>query len=233
MGERTTDKVDDSVIEREPSNRRPLIGHGIKQNACDTWIAGHVQAREEQNPTSRGICSFCQSQNSTSLPVFDSLVFGTISKKYLMQKTSLFLCSTNSARIFSWITLRSTLHHPMSTKARRPHVAIADEEALLLPSPPSNSKIVDTHTHLALTYGMYRKHYKDGKHQNVHHFFREMYAGREVEAVVDVWCEAPVRKEWKEYADSALTVQDRTQLWGGTEYWFVMGTRHYHILLGC
>ena len=39
-------------------------------------------------------------------------------------------------------------------------------------------------------------------------------------AVVDVWCEAPVRKSWREFADAAAEGR-----WGGMEYWFVMGTR--------
>ena len=50
-----------------------------------------------------------------------------------------------------------------------------------------------------------------------------MYHGRRVEAIVDVWCEAPVLKQWKELADSALTQEQREKDWGGIEYWFVMG----------
>jgi len=29
--------------------------------------------------------------------------------------------------------------------------------------------------------------------------------------------------EWKELADSALTPEDRDNLWGGVEYYFVLG----------
>lgn len=51
-----------------------------------------------------------------------------------------------------------------------------------------------------------------------------MYHGRRVEAIVDVWCEAPVRKtQWREIADSALTPEQRENDWGGIEYLFVMG----------
>ncbi|KAF8811765.1 Metallo-dependent hydrolase [Phlegmacium glaucopus] len=39
-------------------------------------------------------------------------------------------------------------------------------------------------------------------------FVRTMYEGRNVESIVDVWCEAPT-------------------LWGGLEYWFVIGV-HPH-----
>ena len=53
---------------------------------------------------------------------------------------------------------------------------------------------------------------------------RQVYEDKNVEAIVDVWCEAPVQKAlWKEMADSALTVEDRSKIWGGIEYWFVMG----------
>ncbi|KAL0058677.1 hypothetical protein AAF712_014638 [Marasmius tenuissimus] len=50
-----------------------------------------------------------------------------------------------------------------------------------------------------------------------------MYEGKQVDAIVDVWCEAPVQRLWKEFADSALTEEDRRVKWGGLEYWFVMG----------
>jgi len=44
-----------------------------------------------------------------------------------------------------------------------------------------------------------------------------------IDAIIDVWCEAPVRKEWKELADSALTTEDRRQNWNGLDYFFVLG----------
>ncbi|KAL0057039.1 hypothetical protein AAF712_016340 [Marasmius tenuissimus] len=46
-----------------------------------------------------------------------------------------------------------------------------------------------------------------------------MYEGKQVDAIVDVWCEAPVQRLWKEFADSALTEEDRRTKWGGLEYW--------------
>ena len=55
-------------------------------------------------------------------------------------------------------------------------------------------------------------------------FVRALYADHRVEAIVDVWCEAPpLRAMWKEIADSALDEEKRRELWGGMQYWFVMG----------
>lgn len=93
------------------------------------------------------------------------------------------------------------------------------EENLLLPIPPSTLPIVDTHTHMASTFDFYRGRYKEGKYQTVYEFVKAMYEGRNVEAVVDVWCEAPVNKTWREFADAAADKEK----WGGLEYWFVMG----------
>ncbi|KDR69342.1 hypothetical protein GALMADRAFT_77535 [Galerina marginata CBS 339.88] len=93
------------------------------------------------------------------------------------------------------------------------------EENLLLPTPPSQLPIVDTHTHVASTFEFYRGRYKEGKHVDVFDFVKTMYEGRKVDAIVDVWCEAPVRALWKEFA-AAATEKER---WGGMEYWFVMG----------
>ena len=99
------------------------------------------------------------------------------------------------------------------------------ESFLLLPAHPTAAKapIVDTHTHLASTFAAYRSRYKTGLYENVFDFMRGLYAGRNIEAIVDVWCEAPVQRMWKEFADSALTEEDRKMKWGGIEYWFVMG----------
>ncbi|CAA7265636.1 unnamed protein product [Cyclocybe aegerita] len=97
------------------------------------------------------------------------------------------------------------------------------EENLLLPTPPSLLAIVDTHTHIASTFEFYRGRYKQGRYMDVHEFVRAMYEGRRVEAVVDVWCEAPVRAFWREFADAAK----EEGKWGVMEYWFVMGV-HPH-----
>jgi TatD DNase family protein len=109
---------------------------------------------------------------------------------------------------------------------------VSSEEHLLLPSHPAYSVdataatapgVIDTHTHIAATFAKYRSKYKQGKYKDAYEFFRAMCGSHKIDAVVDVWCEAPVSKKWREFADSALTIEDRVRKWGGTEYWFVMG----------
>jgi TatD DNase family protein len=97
------------------------------------------------------------------------------------------------------------------------------EDNLLLPTPPTLLPIVDTHTHVATTFEYYRGRYKQGRYTNVFDFVTEMYEGRRVEALLDVWCEAPVQKLWKEFADAALD-KSATRKWGSIEYWFALGT---------
>jgi len=89
---------------------------------------------------------------------------------------------------------------------------------LRLPKPPSAAPIVDTHTHLASTFEAYRQRYKACKYQTVFDFVRGLYGDRNVESIIDVWCEAPVRHLWREFSSPAH--DDR---WGGINYWFVMG----------
>ena len=97
------------------------------------------------------------------------------------------------------------------------------EEHLLLPMPPSSSGIVDTHMHLTTTYSFYRQRYKEGKYKNVFDFIKAMYEGQNMEAIVDVWCDAPVQKLWKTFVDLALTPEDQQSHRGGIEYWFALG----------
>lgn len=104
------------------------------------------------------------------------------------------------------------------------------EDCLRLPAHPGHTaaSIVDTHAHLVSTFAAYKQKYKDSKYETVYDFVRGLYQGKKVAAMVDVWCEAPVQKIWKEIADSALTEQaDRKAQWGDLEYWFVMGV-HPH-----
>jgi len=100
---------------------------------------------------------------------------------------------------------------------------------LILPDHPGHSTapIVDTHTHLVSTFTAYKQKYKEGKYDNIYDFVNGLYRGKKVTSLVDVWCEAPVQKAWKEIADSAITPQDRNDKWCGVEYWFVMGV-HPH-----
>jgi TatD DNase family protein len=99
------------------------------------------------------------------------------------------------------------------------------EDVLILPNHPSHlvAPIIDTHTHILSTFVAYKQKYKDAKFDSVYEFVRGLYQGKKVAALVDVWCEAPVQRIWKEVADSAIAESDRAEKWGGLEYWFVMG----------
>ena len=105
---------------------------------------------------------------------------------------------------------------------------LPDESNLILPihaalTQPTNATLVDTHTHLLSTFSAYRDKYREGKFESVHDFVRGVYQAQPVEAIVDVYCEAPVTRAWRELADSALSLEDRQSKWNGMEYWFVMG----------
>ncbi|KAF9234910.1 hypothetical protein BU15DRAFT_89790 [Melanogaster broomeanus] len=103
---------------------------------------------------------------------------------------------------------------------------VPDEKHLALPAHPeaAATPIIDTHTHLLTTFSAYKSKYPAGKYDTVWDFVRGTYDARNVKAIVDVWCEAPVQQAWKELADSALTPEDRAEKWGGIEYWFVMAS---------
>ncbi|KAJ7668881.1 Metallo-dependent hydrolase [Mycena rosella] len=110
-----------------------------------------------------------------------------------------------------------------------PAAAVAPEAHLRLRHPAVSPAhpIVDTHTHLALTFEAYCRKYPAGEFKTAFEFVRGLYVPAGVEAMVDVWCEAPVRRLWREFADAALTEAGRRDVWGGVEYWFVMGV-HPH-----
>ncbi|CAG8676105.1 254_t:CDS:10, partial [Acaulospora colombiana] len=50
-----------------------------------------------------------------------------------------------------------------------------------------------------------------------------------VDTLIDVWCEAPVDKRWRDVADSARDEEQRKSLWGGIDYWFVMGLDYHYM----
>ncbi|EPQ52929.1 Metallo-dependent hydrolase [Gloeophyllum trabeum ATCC 11539] len=113
-------------------------------------------------------------------------------------------------------------------KNNKKKLQVPHESHLLLPAHPSCSgseQIVDTHTHLVSTFSSYQSKYREGRYGSIFDFVKGIYtqSRHKVEAIVDVWCEAPVQKVWKELADSALTAEGRRDNWGGIEYWFVMG----------
>lgn len=124
-------------------------------------------------------------------------------------------------------------HHPSSppqpnsNMPKNKKYTVPNESHLSLPAHPNaatrTTPIIDTHTHLLTTFSSYKTKYPTGRYDTVWDFVRGVYDGRNVKAIVDVWCEAPVQRAWKEVADSALSAQDRAEKWGGIEYWFVMG----------
>ncbi|KAG1894630.1 uncharacterized protein F5891DRAFT_1281532 [Suillus fuscotomentosus] len=125
----------------------------------------------------------------------------------------------------------TTAHRTMGKNNKKKSNIIPAEAFLRLPpladASLADQPIIDTHTHLVSTFSTYRNKYRNGTLYTIHDFVREMYRNRNVRAIVDVWCEAPVLMAWRELADSALTAEDREQKWGGIDYWFVMGV-HPH-----
>ena len=132
-------------------------------------------------------------------------------------------------RYCSYAPPKFSKKHSKMGKNNKKRPPVPDEVHLLLPTHSElalSSKpapIIDTHTHLLSTFSEYRRKYSEGKHESVYEFVREVYKNRNVDAIVDVYCEAPVQKAWKELADSALTEESRRDLWSGIDYWFVMG----------
>jgi TatD DNase family protein len=112
---------------------------------------------------------------------------------------------------------------------------VPDEVHLLLPAHSAAvqgaATVADTHTHILSTFATYKTKYPGGKYETVFEFAKGLYNNRRdsdkgshiVDSIIDVWCEAPVQKEWKELADSALTEESRSQNWSGLQYYFVMG----------
>ncbi|THH08822.1 hypothetical protein EW146_g8869 [Bondarzewia mesenterica] len=93
------------------------------------------------------------------------------------------------------------VHNPtkMARGKKKPTIP---ESVLHLPPPTSGTStpIVDTHTHLLSTFSAYKSKWPAGAYETVFDF-----------------------NAWRELADSALTEEGRRELWGGVEYWFVMG----------
>ncbi|KAK7451679.1 hypothetical protein VKT23_012356 [Stygiomarasmius scandens] len=131
---------------------------------------------------------------------------------------------STTVRLYATAKNHTHYRNKMGKKSKN---SVPAEDFLALPAHTSTASIVDTHTHLASTFEFYRSKYKEGKYDNVFDFVKGMYQGKKVEAIIDVWCEAPVQRLWKEFADSAVSEEDRRMKWGGLEYWFVMGV-HPH-----
>lgn len=135
-----------------------------------------------------------------------------------------------TVRLILYPTRQLTTHSTYKRKmGKNKKQSIPSEEFLRIPLhsclvPDNATPIVDTHTHLVSTYAAYKSKYKSGKFQTIYEFVNSLYKDRKVESIVDVWCEAPVDKGWKEIADSAMR---KDSGWGGLEYWFVIGSFHF------
>ncbi|PBK60100.1 hypothetical protein ARMSODRAFT_1026887 [Armillaria solidipes] len=88
----------------------------------------------------------------------------------------------------------------------------------------SKSTLIDTHTHLLLTFALYRSKYPEGQYDTAFDFVEGLYSGTGVETIIDVWCEPEVlmRETWKELAD---------RNWEGVQYQFVIGVHPYILRL--
>ncbi|KAK4051935.1 hypothetical protein OIV83_002640 [Microbotryomycetes sp. JL201] len=85
-----------------------------------------------------------------------------------------------------------------------------DESCLVLPrhrdlsdDTGADEQLIDTHTHILSTYETYLQKYPDAKHkasiaQFVSALLIDNGEAHKVAKVIDVWCEAPLRPEWKD-----------------------------------
>ena len=133
-----------------------------------------------------------------------------------------------------YLSPRSSQHSSMAKSKKK--ARIPEEKHLVLPSHPRfahyTTPIIDTHTHLLSTYQRYMSLYSNPRYDDVFSFVKAMYGApieapqmprHRTEAIVDVWCEAPVTRAWKELADSSISETERRMRWGDVEYYFVMG----------
>jgi hypothetical protein len=136
---------------------------------------------------------------------------------------------SSTARLSTFRPLASSQPRNMGKNSKAKKNAPVLHSDLLLPQHASGAgaPIIDTHTHLLSTFSAYRAKYPSGPYESIYDFIAKMYEGRNVEAIVDVWCEAPVLKEWKELAEAALD----EQRWGETQYYFVMGAFSFNGLV--
>ena len=134
-----------------------------------------------------------------------------------------------SARTFASIAQSNYKAQRKMGKNKKSSTPPEDHLSLSLHHERAATPLIDTHTHLASTFAAYRGKYKSGRFNTVFELVRGLYSGHNIEAIVDVWCEAPVQQIWKEIADSALSEAARRDTWGGIDYWFVMGTILFHL----
>ena len=93
---------------------------------------------------------------------------------------------------------------------------VPDEKCLVLPrhndmEDAADIDLIDTHTHVISTYETYRSKYAKGKHQSVREFVQALLLQDEshrVSKVVDVWCEAPLKAEWRDTVEQLSSIED-------------------------
>lgn len=145
----------------------------------------------------------------------------------MLSRAAIYIARLNSVKpTYLSRQLTTHFHHKRKMGKNKTRSSTPSEEFLRTPLHPclvadNAAPIVDTHTHLISTYAAYQSKYKSGKYQTFYDFVSSLYKDRKVESIVDVWCEAPVNKVWKEIADTA---ERKDSGWGGLEYWFVMGS---------
>ena len=75
--------------------------------------------------------------------------------------------------------------------------AVLDESHLILNTLPTSTaitSIVDTHTHLLSTFEEYHKKYPKRAYDTIYKFTCMVITGQNVNAIIDVYYEAPVQK---------------------------------------
>ncbi|KAK0217814.1 Metallo-dependent hydrolase [Armillaria fumosa] len=123
--------------------------------------------------------------------------------------------------------IKNNRYRGSSSRGTQP-VPSHDTLTCAFPSHPSvsGSAIVDTHTHLVLTFAAYRSSYPSGRYLSIFELVRGIYKGRGVETIIDVW-HNPAEfmpkpgKGWRRLADAP------EEKWGGVNYRFVIGV-HPH-----
>ncbi|GAA6002174.1 hypothetical protein JCM10207_003109 [Rhodosporidiobolus poonsookiae] len=114
-----------------------------------------------------------------------------------------------------------------STKSSR----TPNESVLLLPqhaelkglSEGEQVELVDTHTHVLSTFLAYKEKYPEGQHQSVKDFVKATLPN--MDAVVDVWCEAPMKADWSDVVESLVQLKEEDA--SAPAYHFVVGA-HPH-----
>ena len=84
-----------------------------------------------------------------------------------------------------------------------------------------------THTHLLSTFEEYHKKYPKRAYDTIYKFTCMVITGQNVNAIIDVYYEAPVQKAWKELADSVLLIRNTVYFTNWT--WTITVPHHFHL----